>query len=177
MEQLRIPAGYHSPLTIRETEVAIKEVKDHFERALAKNLHLTRVSAPLFVRPESGLNDNLNGVERPVSFDIKEQDGSVAEIVHSLAKWKRYALKNYNFHSGEGLYTDMSAIRRDEDTDNIHSLYVDQWDWEKVISKVKKGTIARVFGYSDDLVIAVGGRERKYWKYLDVKRTRMYQGL
>lgn len=138
MEQLRIPAGYHSPLTIRETEVAIKEVKDHFERALAKNLHLTRVSAPLFVRPESGLNDNLNGVERPVSFDIKEQDGSVAEIVHSLAKWKRYALKNYNFHSGEGLYTDMSAIRRDEDTDNIHSLYVDQWDWEKVISKEER---------------------------------------
>lgn len=140
MEQLRIPAGYHSPLTIRETEVAIKEVKDHFERALAKNLHLTRVSAPLFVRPESGLNDNLNGVERPVSFDIKEQDGSVAEIVHSLAKWKRYALKNYNFHSGEGLYTDMSAIRRDEDTDNIHSLYVDQWDWEKVISKEERNT-------------------------------------
>ena len=138
MEQLRIPAGYHSPRTIRETEVAIKEVKDHFERALAKNLHLTRVSAPLFVRPESGLNDNLNGVERPVSFDIKEQDGSVAEIVHSLAKWKRYALKNYNFHSGEGLYTDMSAIRRDEDTDNIHSLYVDQWDWEKVISKEER---------------------------------------
>ena len=140
MEQLRIPAGYHSPLTIRETEVAIKEVKDHFERALAKNLHLTRVSAPLFVRPDSGLNDNLNGVERPVSFDIKEQDGSVAEIVHSLAKWKRYALKNYNFHSGEGLYTDMSAIRRDEDTDNIHSLYVDQWDWEKVISKEERNT-------------------------------------
>ena len=151
MEQLRIPAGYHSPLTIRETEVAIKEVKDHFERALAKNLHLTRVSAPLFVRPESGLNDNLNGVERPVSFDIKEQDGSVAEIVHSLAKWKRYALKNYNFHSGEGLYTDMSAIRRDEDTDNIHSLYVDQWDWEKVISKVKKGDYVFIqFGHNDE---------------------------
>ena len=138
MEQLRIPAGYHSPLTIRETEVAIKEVKDHFERALAKNLHLTRVSAPLFVRPESGLNDNLNGVERPVSFDIKEQDGSVAEIVHSLAKWKRYALKNYNFHSGEGLYTDMNAIRRDEDTDNLHSIYVDQWDWEKIIGKEER---------------------------------------
>ena len=107
MEQLKIPEGYTSPLTIRETEVAIKEVKDHFERALAKNLHLTRVSAPLFVRPESGLNDNLNGVERPVSFGIK-------------------------------LYTDMSAIRRDEDTDNIHSLYVDQWDWEKVISKEER---------------------------------------
>ena len=133
MEQLRIPAGYHSPLTIRETEVAIKEVKDHFERALAKNLHLTRVSAPLFVRPESGLNDNLNGVERPVSFDIKEQDGSVAEIVHSLAKWKRFALGRYGFGPGEGLYTDMNAIRRDEDTDNLHSIYVDQWDWERVM--------------------------------------------
>ncbi|MBA4701483.1 MAG: aspartate--ammonia ligase [Ruminococcus sp.] len=138
MEQLTIPQGYCTPLTIRETEVAIKEIKDYFERSLSKALHLTRVSAPLFVRPESGLNDNLNGVERPVSFGIKEQDDAVAEIVHSLAKWKRYALKNYSFHSGEGLYTDMSAIRRDEDTDNIHSLYVDQWDWEKIISKEER---------------------------------------
>jgi aspartate--ammonia ligase len=140
MQQLTIPEGYHAPLTIRETEVAIKEIKDHFERALAKSLHLTRVSAPLFVRPESGLNDNLNGVERPVSFGIKEQADTPAEIVHSLAKWKRFALKNYDFHSGEGLYTDMSAIRRDEDTDNIHSLYVDQWDWEKIISKEERNT-------------------------------------
>ena len=138
MENLIIPQGYTSPLTIRETEVAIKEIKDHFERALAKSLHLTRVSAPLFVKPESGLNDNLNGVERPVAFGIKEQDDAQAEIVHSLAKWKRYALKHYDFHSGEGLYTDMSAIRRDEDTDNIHSIYVDQWDWEKVISKEER---------------------------------------
>ena len=133
MNNLQIPENYHSPLTIRETEVAIKEVKDHFERALAKSLHLTRVSAPLFVRPESGLNDNLNGVERPVAFGIKEQEDRAVEIVHSLAKWKRYG-----FHSGEGLYTDMSAIRRDEDTDNIHSIYVDQWDWEKVISKEER---------------------------------------
>ena len=138
MEHLTIPQGYNSPLTIRETEVAIKEIKDHFERSLAKSLHLTRVSAPLFVKPESGLNDNLNGVERPVSFGIKEQEDTPAEIVHSLAKWKRYALKHYGFHSGEGLYTDMSAIRRDEDTDNIHSIYVDQWDWEKVISKEER---------------------------------------
>lgn len=151
MEHLTIPEGYHSPLTIRETEVAIKEIKDHFERALAKSLHLTRVSAPLFVRPESGLNDNLNGVERPVAFGIKEQDEAPAEIVHSLAKWKRYALKHYDFHSGEGLYTDMSAIRRDEDTDNIHSLYVDQWDWEKIISKEERNmetlqyTVRKVF--------------------------------
>ena len=138
MEHLVIPEGYRSPLTIRETEVAIKEVKDHFERALAKSLHLTRVSAPLFVRPESGLNDNLNGIERPVSFGIREQEDREVEIVHSLAKWKRYALKRYGFHSGEGLYTDMSAIRRDEETDNIHSIYVDQWDWEKVISREER---------------------------------------
>ena len=136
MEQLIIPKGYRSPLTIRETEVAIKEIKDHFERALAKSLHLTRVSAPLFVKPESGMN--LNGVERPVAFGIKEQGDASAEVVHSLAKWKRYALKHYDFHSGEGLYTDMTAIRRDEDTDNIHSLYVDQWDWEKIISKEER---------------------------------------
>lgn len=151
MDHLMIPEGYHSPLTIRETEVAIKEVKDHFERALAKSLHLTRVSAPLFVQPESGLNDNLNGVERPVSFGVKEQNDKEVEIVHSLAKWKRYALQRYDFHSGEGLYTDMSAIRRDEDTDNIHSIYVDQWDWEKVISKEERNmetleyTVSKVY--------------------------------
>ena len=151
MEHLTIPQGYASPLNIRETEVAIKEIKDHLERTLAKSLHLTRVSAPLFVRPESGLNDNLNGVERPVSFGIKELGDEKAEIVHSLAKWKRYALKHYDFHSGEGLYTDMSAIRRDEETDNIHSLYVDQWDWEKIISKEERNmetleyTVRKVF--------------------------------
>ena len=138
MNNLQIPENYHSPLTIRETEVAIKEVKDHFERALAKSLHLTRVSAPLFVRPESGLNDNLNGVERPVAFGIKEQEDREVEIVHSLAKWKRYALKKYGFAHGEGLYTDMVAIRRDEDTDNIHSIYVDQWDWEKIITREER---------------------------------------
>ncbi|MEF9917283.1 MAG: aspartate--ammonia ligase [Lachnospiraceae bacterium] len=140
MEHLIIPESYHSPLSIRETEVAIKEVKDFFECALAKSLHLTRVSAPLYVKPETGLNDNLNGVERPVAFGIKEQGDAIVEIVHSLAKWKRFALKNYGFHSGEGLYTDMTAIRRDEDTDNIHSLYVDQWDWEKIISKEERNT-------------------------------------
>lgn len=135
---ITIPEGYQSLLGIKETEVAIKEVKDFFERALASELNLTRVSAPLFVKPESGLNDNLNGVERPVSFGIKEQNESRAEIVHSLAKWKRLALKRYGFAKGEGLYTDMSAIRRDEDTDNIHSLYVDQWDWEKIIARKER---------------------------------------
>ena len=135
MAQLKIPENYQSPLTIRETEIAIKYVKDYFERELANQLNLTRVSAPLFVVPESGLNDTLNGVERPVSFGVKEQNDRPAEIVHSLAKWKRYALKRYGFQHGEGLYTDMNAIRRDEDTDNIHSIFVDQWDWERIIDK------------------------------------------
>ena len=136
--KLIIPENYDPVLTVRETQEAIKYIRDTFQYEFGKELNLSRISAPLYVTQSSGLNDNLNGVERPVSFDIKEQDGSVAEIVHSLAKWKRYALKNYNFHSGEGLYTDMSAIRRDEDTDNIHSLYVDQWDWERVISKEER---------------------------------------
>lgn len=133
--KLIIPKGYSPKLDIKETEVAIKLVKDYFERELAKQLNLTRVSAPLFVKPETGLNDNLNGIERPVSFGIKEQSDREVEIVQSLAKWKRLALKRYSFSVGEGLYTDMSAIRRDEETDNIHSLYVDQWDWEKIINK------------------------------------------
>ncbi len=128
-----VPPGYSSLLDIRQTEVAIKKVKDFFERDLAAQLNLTRVSAPLFVRSDSGLNDTLNGVERPVSFDIKDYDGDV-EIVQSLAKWKRQALAVYGFEPGEGLYTDMNAIRRDEDTDNIHSVFVDQWDWEKIIT-------------------------------------------
>lgn len=140
MSGIVIPEGYKSPQSIKETEIAIKEVKDYFERALAKELNLTRVSAPLFVTPESGLNDNLNGVERPVSFGIKEQNDATVEIVHSLAKWKRMALKKYEFCHGEGLYTDMSAIRRDEDTDNLHSIYVDQWDWERVIDKSERNT-------------------------------------
>ena len=135
---LVIPEGYKAALDTRETEVAIKKVKDFFEKALAANLNLSRVSAPLFVDPDSGLNDNLNGVERPVAFDIKEQDGRVIEIVHSLAKWKRHALGRYGFHHGEGLYTDMNAIRRDEDTDNVHSVFVDQWDWERIISREER---------------------------------------
>ena len=126
MEHIFVPKGYKSPQTIKETEVAIKEVKDYFERALADALGLTRVSAPLFVWPSSGLNDNLNGVERPVTFGIKEHGDAEVEVVHSLAKWKRMALQKYGFKKGEGLYTDMTAIRRDEDTDNLHSIYVDQ---------------------------------------------------
>ena len=130
-----IPEGYKPELSIKETEIAIKDVKDFFERELAKQLNLTRVSAPLFVKPETGLNDNLSGVERPVAFGLKEQNEAIVEIVHSLAKWKRLALKRYEFSVGEGLYTDMNAIRRDEETDNIHSIFVDQWDWELIINK------------------------------------------
>lgn len=135
MEHLKIPKNYESALSLHDTQVGIKTVKDFFQRLLAERLNLLRVSAPLFVDPASGMNDNLNGVERPVSFGIKEQNEYEAQVVQSLAKWKRYALKKYGFCEGEGLYTDMSAIRRDEITDNIHSIYVDQWDWEKIILK------------------------------------------
>jgi len=135
MEHLTIPKEYRSELNLHDTQIAIKTIKDFFQNLLATRLNLTRVSAPLFVDEASGLNDNLNGVERPVTFDIKDQTGKTAEIVHSLAKWKRYALHKYGFSYDEGIYTDMNAIRRDEDTDNIHSIFVDQWDWEKVIDR------------------------------------------
>ena len=134
MEGLIVPEGYKSQGTLIETEVQIKKIKDFFQDNLAEGLNLTRVSAPLFLDASTGLNDNLNGVERPVSFDIKATGGNM-EIVHSLAKWKRLSLKRYDFPVGKGLYTDMNAIRRDEELDNLHSIYVDQWDWEKVISK------------------------------------------
>lgn len=137
-KKLILPEGYQSPLDIRETAVAIKKVKDHFERRLGMALNLTRVSAPLFVSPETGLNDNLNGTERPVSFDVKDLGHSPVEIVHSLAKWKRMALHRYGFQPGEGIYTDMNAIRRDEVLDNTHSVYVDQWDWERIITKEER---------------------------------------
>ena len=127
-----IPHGYRSVLNLYETQEAIQTIKKLFQGNLSHALNLKRVSAPLFVDSDSGLNDNLNGVERPVSFDILET-GDNAEVVHSLAKWKRLALKRYDFQVGAGLYTDMNAIRRDETLDNLHSIYVDQWDWEKVI--------------------------------------------
>ena len=138
MYNLVIPSDYQSNMTIRETEKAIKFVKDSFQRNLIKNFGFERVSAPLFVKSNTGVNDDLNGVERAVRFDIKEQGGVEAEIVHSLAKWKRIALKRYGFRSGEGIYTDMNAIRRDDKCDNQHSIYVDQWDWEMVISKEQR---------------------------------------
>jgi len=133
-----IPQGYRTPLYGYDMQRAIEFVKSSFQENLKFALNLRRVSAPLFVDKDSGLNDNLNGVERPVSFDIPAVAGATGEVVHSLAKWKRLALKRYGFYPGNGLYTDMNAIRRDENLDNLHSVYVDQWDWEKVITKVDR---------------------------------------
>lgn len=135
MDKIEIPKDYQSALNLHDTQIAIKTVKDFFQNLLAQRLNLSRVSAPLFVDPASGLNDNLNGVEHPVSFQIPAQNNRNAEVVQSLAKWKRYALKRYGFSYDEGIYTDMNAIRCDEVTDNIHSVFVDQWDWEKIIAK------------------------------------------
>jgi len=134
MNKIYIPEGYRPPLDEYDTQRAIAFIKRNFQDEFANALNLKRVSAPLFVTESSGLNDNLSGVERPVSFDIPAV-GAEAQVVHSLAKWKRLALKRYNFNVGGGLYTDMNAIRRDEELDNIHSIYVDQWDWEKVITQ------------------------------------------
>ena len=133
MSKCRIPAGYYNPLSVYETQCAIEYIKHNFQKNLCRALNLLRVSAPLFVEEASGLNDNLNGYERPVSFDVPDV-GAESQVVHSLAKWKRYALARYGFRPGKGLVTDMNAIRRDEEVDNIHSVYVDQWDWEKVIT-------------------------------------------
>lgn len=133
MNHTVIPAGYEPTLSLYETQAAISLIKRTFQDHLAQALNLKRVSAPLFVDPASGLNDDLNGVERPVSFDIPAA-GMEAQVVHSLAKWKRMALYRYDFHTGKGIYADMNAIRRDEELDNLHSIYVDQWDWERVIT-------------------------------------------
>ena len=130
-----IPEGYTPRLNVYETQRAIEFIKRSFQKNLGSALNLKRVSAPLFVRTDTGLNDDLNGIERPVSFDVPAVDGAECQVVQSLAKWKRWALREYNFYEGKGLYTDMNAIRRDEPVlDNIHSIYVDQWDWEKVIA-------------------------------------------
>ncbi len=151
MSKLFIPEGYKSALDVYRTQKAISFIKRTFQDRLAAALDLKRVSAPLFVTESSGLNDNLSGTERPVSFDIPAV-GEAAQVVHSLAKWKRLALKEYNFFVGNGLYTDMNAIRRDEELDNIHSIYVDQWDWEKVITKEQrtleylKDTVRKIVG-------------------------------
>ncbi len=164
MKQFIIPTDYESALNLHDTQIAIKTVKDFFQNLLSARLNLARVSAPLFVDPDTGLNDNLNGVERPVSFGIKEMNDKPAEVVHSLAKWKRYALQKYGFAVGEGLYTDMNAIRRDEETDNIHSIFVDQWDWEKIIHKED-----RTLDFLQDTVRTVYKCLRKTEKYMSIQ--------
>lgn len=151
MSKTMIPKGYRPLLPVYDTQTAIGMIQRTFETGLARALNLKRVSAPLFVEPQTGLNDDLNGIERPVEFDIQET-GTKAQIVHSLAKWKRMALQKYGFPVGEGLYTDMNAVRRDEEMDNLHSIYVDQWDWEKVIDRptrtveTLKETVRKIVG-------------------------------
>ncbi len=151
MSKVFLPKGYKTPLSVYEMQRAIEFIKSNFQTNLCNALNLRRVSAPLFVDENSGLNDNLNGHERPVSFDIPDV-GVNAQVVHSLAKWKRLALKRYDFNVGKGLVTDMNAIRRDEEVDNIHSIYVDQWDWEKVIDRKD-----RTVEYLKDAVRAIVG--------------------
>lgn len=174
MYELKIPDGYKPKMTVRETEKAIKFVKDAFQRNFVKNFGFERVSAPLFVVSKTGVNDDLNGVERAVRFDVLEQDGREAEIVHSLAKWKRIALKRYGFRGGEGLYTDMNAIRRDDKCDNVHSIYVDQWDWEMVISKEQrtpeflKMAVSRIVGAIVDTL----EETKKNFPVIDLKLKR-----
>ena len=161
MSKLTIPEGYRPPLSGYEMQRAIEFIKSSFQTELCNALNLRRVSAPLFVDENSGLNDNLNGVERPVSFDIPDV-GTTAQVVHSLAKWKRLALQRYGFRTGKGLYTDMNAIRRDEEVDNLHSIYVDQWDWEKVIDPSDrtvdylKATVRAIAGAMADTAESLG---------------------
>lgn len=164
MSSIYIPEGYKSHLNLHDTQVAIKTVKDYFQARLSERLNLQRVSAPLFVTPESGLNDNLNGVEHPVEFTIACENGRKAQVVQSLAKWKRYALAKYGFEVDEGLYTDMNAIRADEDPDNIHSVFVDQWDWEKIILKADRN-----FTTLKDTVLDVYAALRKTEKYMAIQ--------
>jgi len=135
---LILPENYDPHMTVRQTEAAIKFIRDRFQEEFGREMYLQRISAPLFVARSSGLNDDLNGVERPVSFDVAGFPGEIYEVVQSLAKWKRHALAQYGFQPGDGLYTNMNAIRRDEELDNLHSCYVDQWDWERVISKKER---------------------------------------
>ncbi|WP_268912581.1 aspartate--ammonia ligase [Lentilactobacillus sp. SPB1-3] len=149
--QLIIPTDYDPKLSVKTTQEAIRYIRETFQDEFGKQMNLSRVSAPMMVKKSSGLNDNLNGVETPVSFTMKEIPGETIEIVHSLAKWKRWALKRFNFDMHTGLYTNMNAIRKDEDLDNVHSIYVDQWDWEKIIKKEErneetlKSTVRQIF--------------------------------
>jgi aspartate--ammonia ligase len=149
--RLKIPKDYKPKLNFTETEKAIHEIKNFFQKNIAQDLNLIRATSPLFIRAKTGINDDLNGIEKPVSFSVKSDGNSVAEIVQSLAKWKRMALHRYGLEVGEGIYTDMNAIRPDEELDNLHSLYVDQWDWEKVIQKDQrnldylKNTVRKIY--------------------------------
>ena len=173
MNKVYIPEGYRPPLGVFDTQLAIEFIKHNFQQELSYALNLRRVSAPLFVRQESGLNDNLNGVERAVGFDIPAVGGE-GEVVHSLAKWKRLALKRYDFHVGRGLYTDMNAIRRDEALDNIHSIYVDQWDWEKIITREDRTLdyLKRTAQEIVHCVVDVSDRLRREFPSINVRLSR-----
>ena len=172
MSKVCIPQGYKTPLSVYEMQRAIEFIKSNFQVNLGNALNLRRVSAPLFVEENSGLNDNLNGVERPVSFDIPDVHAT-GQVVHSLAKWKRLALKRYQFHPGKGLFTDMNAIRRDEELDNLHSIYVDQWDWEKVIT-AKDRTLPFLQETVRDIVDAVcSTADELRWKFPELKAIRL----
>lgn len=160
--KLYIPKNYDPVLSVRETQEAIKYIRDTFQKELGKVLGLSRISAPLFVEKSSGLNDNLNGIERPVSFDMKELPNDDIEVVQSLAKWKRLALKKYGFKMHEGLYTNMNAIRRDEEVDNTHSCYVDQWDWEKIITKEER-TLETLQQTVEDIFKVIKHMEHEVW--------------
>jgi len=168
MTKLIIPENYTSVIDQMESQRAIKKVKDFFQQELAYGLNLRRVTAPIFVMPESGLNDNLNGTERTVSFTLKDMNEQVVEVVQSLAKWKRMALGKYGIEPGNGIYTDMNAIRRDEDFDNLHSVYVDQWDWEKVILKEE-----RTEEYLEHTVTTIYNSLKNLGDYVN----RLYRGL
>ena len=173
MNRVTIPAGYKPPLSVYDTQVAIEFIKHNFQKDLSYALNLRRVSAPLFVQAASGLNDNLNGVERAVRFDVPAV-GAEGEVVHSLAKWKRLALKKYDFRPGKGLYTDMNAIRRDEELDNIHSIYVDQWDWEKIIRREDR-TLEYLKRTAQDIVDAIcdtSARLNREFPSVNVKLSR-----
>ena len=160
--KLITPENYDPKISVRDTQEAIKYIRDTFQKEFAKEMNIWRISAPLFLEKSTGLNDDLNGVERKVSFDIKEMPGDEIEIVQSLAKWKRMALGKYGFKPGEGLYTNMNAIRRDEELDNIHSVYVDQWDWEKVIEKSDR-TIETLKDTVRTIVKVIKHMEHEVW--------------
>ena len=178
MNKIYVPEGYKSPLSVYDMQVAIEFIKHNFQKELSHALNLRRVSAPLFVKESSGMNDTLNGYERPVSFDVPAV-GEEGQVVHSLAKWKRFALKEYDFRVGKGLYTDMNAIRRDEELDNLHSVYVDQWDWEKVIRAEDRtlDTLKRVAYEIVQCICDVSERLGREYNSIHVKLNRDMQAI